>query len=115
MKSCTIGMPQEQRPFKSNIEIFKIGGTLYQSDNYPSLNHALVDGAAYTFGAFECDGYAAHNIFDAMCTAAHTLAHESHKTNLRGDLVVNERYLFEDVPLDQFGLCISSLIEGKHI
>lgn len=115
MKSCTIGMPQEQRPFKSNVEIYKIGGTLYQSDNYPNMEAADGDGAIYSFGAYECDGYAAHNIFEAMCCTANTLAHESHKTNLRGDLVVNERYLFEDVPLDDFGLCISSLIEGTHV
>lgn len=113
MKSCTIGMPQEQRPFKSNVEIYKIGGQLYQSDNYPSLNHAMVDHAVYSLGAFDCDGYAAHNIIDAMCTVAYVLG--SDNTNLRGDLVVNERYIFEDVPLDDFGLCISSLIEGKHI
>lgn len=115
MKSCTIGMPQEQRPFKSAVEIYKIGGTLYQSDNYPNIGAAEADGATYTFGAFDCDGSTAHNIFEAMCCTANTLAYESHKENLRGDLVVNERYIFEDVSLDDFGLCISSLIEGPHI
>ena len=115
MKSCTIGMPQEQRPFKSSVEIYKIGGKLYQRDNYPNIGAAEANGAAYTFGAYECDGYAAHNIIDAMCATANTLDHESHMTNLRGDLVINERYIFEDVSLNQFGLCISSLIEGKHV
>jgi len=115
MKSCTIGMPQEQRPFKSSVEIYKIGGRLYQSDNYPNIDAAANDGATYTFGAYECDGSAAHNIFDAMCSAADTLNHNSHNTNLRGDLIVNERYIFEDVPLGGFGLCISSLIEGTHV
>ena len=33
MKSCTIGMPQEQRPFKSNVEIYKIGGMIYRTDD----------------------------------------------------------------------------------
>ena len=45
MKSCTIGMPQEQRPFKSSVEIYKIGGKLYQRDNYPNIGAAEANGA----------------------------------------------------------------------
>ena len=115
MKSCTIGMPQEQRPFKSNVEIYKIGGMIYRTDDYNSVDSARAEGAAYSFGAYECDGSAAHNIFEAMCSVATCLQHDSHKDNLRGELVVNERYIFEDVSLSDFGLCISSLIEGTHI
>ncbi len=115
MRSCTIGMPQEQRPFKSNIEIYKVGGTIYRTDDYNSIGEAVVDGAAYSFGAYDCDGRAAYDIFEAMCAVATCLQHNSHKDNLRGDLVINERYLFENVSLDDFGLCISSLVEGSHI
>jgi hypothetical protein len=115
MKSCTIGMPREQRPFKSNIEIYKVGGTIYRSADYKSIGEASANGATYTFGAYECDGRAAYDIFEAMCAVAMCLELDAHKDNLRGDLVINDRYLFEDVSLDDFGLCISSLIEGSHI
>ena len=115
MKSCTIGMPREQRPFKSNIEIYKIGGTLYRSDDYNSVEAARNEGAAYTFGAYDCDGRAAYDIFEGMCAVATCLQHDSHRDNLRGELIINERYIFEDVSLSDFGLCISSLIEGSHI
>jgi hypothetical protein len=115
MKSCTIGMPQEQRPFKSNIEIYKVGGTIYRSADYQSMGDAVANGAAYTFGAYECDGRAAYDIFEAMCAVAVCLEFEAHKEDLRGDVVINDRYIFEDVSLDEFGLCISSLVEGSHI
>ena len=115
MKSCTIGMPREQRPFTSTTEIYKIGGTLYRTDDYTSVAAARAEGAAYTFGAYDCDGRAAYDIFEAMCAVATCLQHDSHRDNLRGELIVNERYIFEDVSLDDFGLCISSLIEGSHI
>jgi hypothetical protein len=91
------------------FEIYAVDLEIYRSEDYPSLDAAKEHKAYIRADRFE-SATVAYDALDLVCAVADLLVFESHNDNLRCRVVINDRYVFEDVSLNEASLCLSSLM-----